>query len=109
MLFAKKMIEEPYMKILHVTYTIKEGKRDEFYREVVDLGIASRSRAEEGCLAYDYYFPVGKDNKIFLLEIWKTPEDAEKHMQSAHFAKLQELKKEYVTDVRFGKFLAESI
>jgi len=30
-------------------------------------------------------------------------------MLSAHFAQLQELKKEYVKDVRFGKFLAESV
>ena len=97
------------MKILHVTYTIKDGKRDEFYRRIVEQGIAASSREEEGCLAYDYYFPVGSDNELFLLEIWKTPEDAEKHMQSAHFAKLQELKKDFVTDVRFGKFLAESI
>lgn len=97
------------MKILHVTYTVKDGKREEFYQRVVDQGIAARSRAEEGCLAYDYYLPIGQPDELFLLEIWKTPEDAEKHMQSSHFAELGELKKEYVTGVKFGKYLAESI
>lgn len=97
------------MKILHVTYTVKEGKREEFHRKVVDRGIAARSRAEAGCLAYEYYLPIDNANELFLLEIWKTPEDAEKHMQSAHFAELGELKKEYVTAVRFGKYLAESL
>ena len=92
------------MKILHVTYTIKDGKREEFFRKIMEKGVATRSREEAGCLTYEYYFPVGNDNELFLVEIWKTPEDAEKHMQSAHFAQLQELKKEYVTDVRFGKF-----
>ena len=97
------------MKILHVTYTVTDGKREEFYQKVVDQGIAARSRAEEGCLAYDYFFPVDNANELFLLEIWKTPEDAEKHMQSAHFAELGELKKEYVTGVKFGRYLAESM
>ncbi len=92
------------MKILHVTYTVKDKKREEFFRKIVDTGIASRSRADEGCLAFDYYFPVGNDNELFLVEIWRTPGDAESHMQSAHFGELQELKKVYVTNVRFEKF-----
>lgn len=89
---------------LHVLYTVVEGRRDEFYDLINQLGIASKSRAEEDNIKYDYYIPYGTENQIFLLEIWKTKEGFERHKQSDHFKQLQELKEDYIEGAKLDIF-----
>ena len=89
---------------LHVLYTVVEGRRDEFYDLINQLGIASKSRTEEDNIKYDYYIPYGTENQIFLLEIWKTKEVFERHKQSDHFKQLQELKEDYIEGAKLDIF-----
>jgi len=97
------------MVIFHVAYTVRNGRREEFYQKICEKGIDVLSRQEEGCRKYDYSFPAGKKDELFLVEIWNTADDQQKHGRTPHFAALQELKKEYVTDVKIDKFHAESM
>ncbi len=89
---------------LHVLYTIVEGRRDEFYDLINQLEIATKSRAEEDNIKYDYYIPYGTDNQIFLLEIWKTKDGFELHKQSDHFKQLQALKEDYIESSKLDIF-----
>ena len=41
--------------ILYVRYTAKPGCRESFVRDIVEEGILTQIRQEDGCLAYDYY------------------------------------------------------
>jgi len=45
----------------------------------------------------------------FLTEVWRDAEDIEVHKNSGHFAKLGELKAEYVENTEFMKFSAEQV
>jgi len=92
------------MFLINVTYTVKDGKRDEFYNQLCDKEIIKKSRNEEGNLKYDYYFPVDNANDILLLEIWTDATSQQIHSQTPHFQELQELKKKYILDVKFEKF-----
>lgn len=89
---------------LHVLYTIKENKRDAFYKLINDLGIAQKSRDEEDNIKYDYYIPYDTENQIFLLEIWKTKEGFELHKKSEHFLELQSIKEEYIEHAKLDIF-----
>jgi len=89
---------------LHVLYTVVEGRRDEFYDLINQLGITSKSRTEEDNIKYDYYIPYGTENQIFLLEIGKTKEGVERHKQSDHFKQLQELKEDYIEGAKLDIF-----
>lgn len=42
-------------RFVEVHYYIKDGKRDELYRKLVESGIADASRAEDGNDKYEYY------------------------------------------------------
>ena len=56
-----------------VTYTMANKEdRDGYLREIQEKGIDELSRGEEGCYRYDYFYPVGKDNMLFLWEQWET-------------------------------------
>ncbi len=45
------------MFILHVTYTVKPGEKENFVAAVAAAGIDTASRAEAGCVQYDYFMP----------------------------------------------------
>ena len=50
--------------ILYVRYTAKPGCRESFVRDIVEEGILTQIRQEDGCLAYDYYFSAQDENEV---------------------------------------------
>lgn len=92
------------MIILHVYYELFEGKREAFMKVLNEHQIPQKSKVETGNHAYDYYFPVGEENQLFLLEKWENEACFEAHKQSEHFLKLQDLKKDYIKSAKLDIF-----
>lgn len=83
----------------YVTYTLKDkSDRDAFYRETAELSVAEKSRQEEGCLRYAYYFPADSENQIFLWEQWESRQAQKKHTEQPHFKALSEAKARYTME-----------
>ena len=97
------------MLILHITYKIKVGQRDRFMSEIKLLGIPKASKGEKGCLAYDYYHPESGEDEIFLKDIWEDEDCLTAHTQTAHFARLKDLKDQYVSTVRIDKYYVSKV
>lgn len=84
------------MTNFYVTYTLPDKEsREAYYREVCEKGIVEKSRAEEGCIRYSYFYPCDSDNTLFLWEQWESREAQAKHTTQPHFAELGELKAKY--------------
>jgi quinol monooxygenase YgiN len=49
------------------------------------------------------------EDELLLTEVWHDAEAIEVHKNSVHFAKLGELKAEYVENTEFMKFSAEQV
>ena len=85
------------MTNFYVTYTAPDqASRDGFLAAVKENGIDVSSRAEDGCIRYDYYLPIDTDNQIFLWEQWETRDAQKVHCTLPHFQVLKEVK------ARFG-------
>lgn len=91
-------------QFVEVHYFVKDGKRDEFYRAIMESGIAAASRAEEGNEKYDYYLGFENENELLLIELWASAEAVWDHSQPPHFKALGELKQEYVTDTAIMRY-----
>lgn len=79
-----------------VTYTMPTKEdRDGFYNEAKARGIVDKSRAEDGCYRYDYFYPTECDTMLFLWEQWESREHQKAHCQTSHFAELGTLKEKY--------------
>ncbi|MBO6303135.1 MAG: antibiotic biosynthesis monooxygenase [Ruminiclostridium sp.] len=96
-------------RLVEVHYFVKSGCRDEFLRRIGGLGIADASRTEPGNEKYDYYFSPTNADELILFEVWSSPEAVQAHMETEHYKKLIELKKEYVTETTFSRYEAENI
>ena len=54
-------------QFVEVHYFVKDGKRGEFYRTILERGIAAASRAEAGNEKYDYYLSPENENELLLI------------------------------------------
>ena len=93
--------------MLYVRYQAKPGCREKFVRQLVEEGILTLIRQEDGCLAYDYYFSAQDENELLLIERWESEAHQRVHMQQPHMARLRELKEQYVADTRLGRVTLE--
>ena len=90
------VLEEDKVTNFYVTYTMPDkASRDGYLREAQEQGIPDKSREEEGCIRYEYFFPVDDENKLFLWEQWESREHQKAHCQTEHFAELGKLKEKY--------------
>lgn len=96
------------MIILLVRYTCKAGCRDSFYEAIKEERIDELSQSEEGNIRYEYSYGVSGDDLI-LTEVWQDEKAIESHKNSEHFAKLGDLKTEYVENTEIMKFKAEQV
>ena len=96
------------MFVLLVRYKCKQGCRDRYYKAIKENHIDELSQAKEGCIRYEYSFSVAED-ELLLTEVWSDAEAIEVHKNSDHFAKLGELKAEYVENTELMKFSAEQV
>ena len=94
--------------ILYVKYHAKPCGREAFVRQVVEEGILTAIRAEDGCLAYDYYFSAQDENELLLIERWQSAEHQRIHMQQPHMARLRTIKDQYVDGTQLGKVRLEA-
>jgi len=91
------------MIIINVLYTVKPGKREDYYCLLNTMGIPQSSRAEAGNLRYDYFYAAADPDQLFLWEQWQDGEALARHFAAPHFAKLQELKADWLDKTEIHK------
>ena len=94
-------------QFIEVHYYLKDGKREEFYRTIMERGIAAASRAEKGNEKYDYFYSPDNKNELLLIELWASEEVLKQHRETEHFKALGELKKKYVVDTVIKRYQVE--
>ena len=79
--------------------------RDEFLEMIMAEGIDVACRSEEGNIKYDYYIPTDDSDDLLLVEKWRDAEALDKHSKQPHFARVVEIKKDFVNDTIIEKFV----
>lgn len=95
------------MVVLNVTYKCKKDRREEFLEAIWAEGIDSACRQEEGNIRYDFYLSAEDEDKMLLLEQWADEDILSRHQQQPHFRRMGELKKEFVEETIFEKYVSE--
>ncbi|MBR6040063.1 MAG: antibiotic biosynthesis monooxygenase [Clostridia bacterium] len=92
------------MIVLNVTYKCRPELREEFLEAILREGIDEASRKEPGNLKYDYYIPFDGGDDLLLVEKWRDEAALKAHAETPHYAKLKELKPQYVTETILERF-----
>ena len=70
------------MIIVHGTFPIKREVRDEALELMRRMSVASR--AETGCLSYEFYIGLSDPNTLLLFQEWETVDALHDHFQTGH-------------------------
>ena len=94
--------------IIAVRYTFKEeGGREKAVKEMTESGVLAAIRNEDGCLTYDYYFPVEEPKTLALYEEWESAEHQKIHMTQPHMKTALEIMGKYTESVTIKKLTVE--
>lgn len=77
------------MHIVHVFIHVKSGRLDEFKQATVEN--ARGSLGEKGVARFDFIQQTDDPERFLLVEVYRTPEDAGKHKETAHYNRWREL------------------
>ncbi len=77
------------MHIMHVFIHVKADKLEEF-RKATEAN-ASASIQEQGVARFDFLQQADDPTRFLLVEVYRTPEDAGKHKETAHYNRWREI------------------
>ena len=85
--------------LLHVRY---RGENAKSFAGEMQKGLRSSVLAEDGCLQYDYFLPIGEKDCVLLIEHWRDQAALDAHAAGAPMAQLKDLKAGYglTTDIK---------
>lgn len=70
------------MIIVHGTFPVKEDVRDDALELMRRMAIASR--AEVGCISYEFYIGLSDPNTLLLFQEWESVEALQGHFDTDH-------------------------
>lgn len=92
------------MVLLNVMYTLKSGCKEEFINLLRKENIIEDTRQESSNLKFEFFYPVEDNHDVLLVEMWQDDDSYKKHLQTPHYAKMQEIQKQYIRDISIEKF-----
>ena len=96
--------------IIAVRYTFKEeGGREKAVKEMTESGVLAAIRNEDGCLTYDYYFPVEDPKSLALYEEWESAAHQKIHMTQPHMKTALEIMGKYTESVTIKKLTVSEL
>ncbi len=83
------------MIVVVAKYSVAAGKRAEYLQAVADAGIFAKSRAEQGCISYEFLCSWESPDEVVALERWADAAQLAAHGKQPHFAELMAIKKQF--------------
>ncbi len=95
------------MITLNLYYTGENGSARAFAEEMLQSGIVSAIRAEDGNLRYDYFIPLDESETVLLIDQWRDQAAIDAHHASPMMAQIAALREKYDLHMRVERFLAD--
>ena len=84
-----ELMEDDIMHIVHVFIHVKDDQVEEFKKETVVN--AQSSLQEPGVARFDLIQQADDSSRFMLVEVYRSPEDAVKHKETAHYKRWNEV------------------
>lgn len=92
---------------VNIYYTGTNGSARKFAADMESTGIASAIRAEEGCLRYEYFFPMNDPETVLLIDSWRDQESLDRHHASRLMKNLAALREKYDLHMRVERYISD--
>lgn len=92
---------------VNVYYSGVDGNAKKFAEEMIASGIVNDVRAEKGNLRYEYFFPMGDDETVLLIDSWKDQASIDVHHASPMMAEIMKLRDKYDLHMKVERYLSD--
>ena len=89
---------------INIHYKGEDGAARRFAEEMEASGTANAIRAEEGNLAYRYYFPADDPECVLLIDRWRDQAALDAHHASPMMARIAQLRDEHDLHMKVERF-----
>ena len=95
------------MITVNLYYTGSNGSARAFAEEMIQSGVVSAIRAEEGNLRYEYFFPMDDPETVLLIDQWRDQAAIDAHHASPMMAEIAALREKYDLYMRAERFVSD--
>ena len=95
------------MITVNLYYTGTNGSARAFAEEMVQTGIVTAIRAEDGNLRYEYFFPMDDPETVLLIDQWRDQEAIDVHHASPMMGQIAALREKYDLQMKVERFVSE--
>ena len=95
------------MITVNLYYTGTNGSARAFAEEMVQTGVVTAIRAEDGNLRYEYFFPMDDPETVLLIDQWRDQEAIDVHHASPMMGKIAALRGKYDLHMKVERFVSE--
>lgn len=90
--------------VVNIYYSGQGGAARAFAKEMVATKLVDEIRKEEGCLRYEYFFPMDDRETVLLIDEWRDQEAIDLHHKTELMSKISELRKKYDLTMKVERF-----
>ena len=95
------------MITVNLYYTGSDGSARAFAEDMVQSGVVSAIRAEEGNLRYEYFFPMDDPETVLLIDQWRDQAAIDAHHASAMMSQIAALREKYDLHMKVERFISD--
>ena len=95
------------MITVNLYYTGTNGSARAFAEEMVQTGVVTAIRAEDGNLRYEYFFPMDDPETVLLIDQWRDQEAIDVHHASPMMGNIAALREKYDLHMKVERFVSD--
>jgi len=95
------------MITVNLYYTGTDGRARAFAEEMVQSGVVSAIRAEDGNLRYEYFFPMEDPETVLLIDQWRDQKAIDAHHASPMMGQIAALREKYDLHMKVERFVSD--
>lgn len=95
------------MITVNLYYTGTNGSARAFAEEMVQTGVVTAIRAENGNLRYEYFFPMDDPETVLLIDQWRDQEAIDVHHASPMMGQIAALREKYDLHMKVERFVSD--
>ena len=95
------------MITVNLYYTGTNGSARAFAEEMVQTGVVTAIRAEDGNLRYEYFFPMDDPETVLLIDQWRDQDAIDVHHASPMMGQIAALREKYDLHMKVERFVSD--
>lgn len=92
---------------VNIYYSGKNGNARKFTEEMVSSGVVDNIRAEKGNIRYEYFFPMGDEETVLLIDSWEDQHSIDVHHASPMMEEIIKLRDKYDLHMKVERFVSD--